>query len=109
MTDELTYRMGFSLVFDEVIVKQLKKAAKNNEIKQALNRMFDKLELLGSAAGELLDSRVRLFEMKQKHPPIRLYYREKDGELLVFEFELKSSKKSQQKTIDRLKTRGQRE
>ena len=66
---------NYTLVFDDVMVKQLKKSAKNQHIKEILTKMLDKLELSGPDAGELLDSQLFLYEVKIKHPPIRLYYR----------------------------------
>ena len=55
---------NYTLVFDDVMVKQLKKAAKNQHIKEILTKMLDKLELSGPDAGELLDSQLSEFEMK---------------------------------------------
>lgn len=48
----------FKIVFDEVMIKQLKKAAKNHQVKAVLSKMLDKIELLGPSAGELLDSKL---------------------------------------------------
>ncbi len=59
----------YTLVFDEVMIKQLKKAAKNQHIKEILTKMLDKLELSGPDAGEILDSRLSLYEVKIKRPP----------------------------------------
>ena len=47
---------NYTLVFDDVMIKQLKKVAKNNHIKEILIKMLDKLELSGPSTGELLDS-----------------------------------------------------
>jgi len=95
----------YSLVFDEIIIKQLKKEAKNNNIKQILSKMFDKLEIVGPYAGELLDSKLFIYEVKNKHPPIRLYFKHKKetDEIYVFEFEMKTSEEKQQRTIEKIK------
>lgn len=95
----------FTLVFDEVMIKQLKKAAKNRHIKEILTKMLDKLELSGPDAGELLDSQLSLYEVKVKHPPIRLYFKHNKttNELYVFESEMKTSPEKQKATIIRLK------
>lgn len=95
----------YTLVFDDVILKQLQKEATNNHIKEILTKMLDKIELLGPYAGELLDSKLFLYEVKNKHPPLRLYYKHKrdTDELYVFEFEMKTSSQKQKKTISRLK------
>ncbi len=94
-----------TLVFDEVILKQLKKVAKNNQIKQILKNMFDKLELVGPFAGKLLDSQLFIYEVKNMHPPIRLYFKHniKTNEIYVFEFEMKTDSEKQQNTIEKLK------
>ncbi len=95
----------FVLVFDDVMTRQLQRAAKNNQIKGILTKMLDKLELKGPDAGELLDSKLFIYEIKNKHPPIRLYYKHNHitDEIYVFEYEMKTSKKSQQKTIGKLR------
>ena len=96
---------NYTLVFDDVMIKQLKKAAKNQHIKKILTKMLDKLELSGPDAGELLDSQLSLYEVKIKHPPLRLYYKhnKSTNEMYVFEFEMKTSPEKQKATIIRLK------
>ena len=96
---------NYNLVFDDVIIKQLKKAAKNQHIKEILTKMLDKLEFSGPDAGELLDSQLSLYEVKIKHPPIRLYYKHNklSNEIYVFEFEMKTSPEKQKATIIKLK------
>ena len=95
----------YTLVFDEIILKQLKKAGKDKTTKNILTRMFDKLELLGPYVGELLDSKLFIYEMKNKRPPIRLYFKHnnKTDELYLFEFEMKTSEKKQNKTIQKIR------
>ena len=97
--------INYNLVFDDVMVKQLKKAAKNQHIKEILTKMLDKLELSGPDAGELLDSQLSLYEVKIKHPPIRLYFKHNKltNEIYVFEFEMKTSPEKQKATIIKLK------
>ena len=95
----------YTLVFDDVMIKQLKKAAKNQHIKEILTKMLDKLELSGPDAGELLDPQLSLYEVKIKHPPIRLYFKhnKSTNEIYVFEFEMKTSPEKQKATIIKLK------
>jgi len=95
----------YTLVFDDVMIKQLKKAAKNQHIKEILTKMLDKLELSGPDAGELLDPQLSLYEIKIKHPPLRLYYKHNKltNEIYVFEFEMKTSPEKQKVTIIKLK------
>jgi hypothetical protein len=97
----------YILVFDEVILKQLKRASKNQQIKSILIKMFDKLELIGPLGGDLLDSKLFIYEVKNKHPPIRLYFKHNinSAEIHIFEFEMKTSQEKQQKTIQKLKKR----
>lgn len=95
----------YTLVFDDVILKQLQKEATHNRVKEILTKMLDKIELLGLYAGELRDSKLFLYEIKNKHPPLRLYYKHKKdtNEIYVFAFEMKTSPQKQKKTISRLK------
>ncbi|MDP3728244.1 MAG: hypothetical protein Q8R18_02200 [bacterium] len=97
--------MPYALVFDEVILKQLKQAAKNNQIKVILKKILDRIEKEGPNAGKLVDSQLFLYEIKLKTPPLRLYFRHSlsKSEMYIFEYEIKSSEKKQQKTIDRLR------
>jgi len=94
-----------TLVFDEVMIKQLKRAAKNQHIKEILAKMLDKLEFAGPDAGELLDSQLSIYEVKIKHPPIRIYFKhnKQTGEIYVFESEMKTSQEKQQATIEKVK------
>ncbi len=50
-----------TLVFDEVMIKQLKKTAKNQQAKDILTKVLDKLEISGPNAGELLDSQLFIY------------------------------------------------
>ena len=96
---------NFPLIFDDVIIRQLKKAGKNKQIKDILSNILDKIEELGPRAGDLLDSRLFIYEVKIKRPPIRLYYRHNKvtNDIYVFEYEMKTSETKQQNTIDKIK------
>ncbi|MEK6964554.1 MAG: hypothetical protein AABX70_09130 [Nanoarchaeota archaeon] len=93
--------------FDEVILRQLEQAAKNQSIKAILMKMLNRIEQLGPRAGELLDSQLGLYEVKSKQPPIRLYFEYDRGleKITIFEYDMKTSPKSQKKTINRLRMR----
>ena len=95
----------FRLIFDKIILKQLRKSAKSPNVKTILVKMLDKIEDLGPECGKLIDSRLFLYELKNKHPPIRLYfkYNKITNEIYIFEFEIKSSEKKQQSTIEKIK------
>ena len=97
----------FTLIFDEIILKQLKQAAKNQFIRNLLSKMLDKIEEFGPKGGELLDSQLGIYEVKKKHPPLRLYYKfnQSTNEIYVFEYEMKTSSEKQQKTIQRIKAK----
>lgn len=95
---------NFNLVFDKVILSQFKKAGKNKLIRNILSRIFDKIESLGSRAGNLIDSQLRIYEVKLKRPPMRLYFQYKviTNEIYIFEYEMKKSQQKQQNTIKKL-------
>ena len=96
---------NFYLVFDEIILRQLKKAGRNNALKQILSNIFDKIEELGPRAGKLLDSQLCIYEVKLKHPPLRLYYKHNlsTNEIYLFEYEMKTSEGKQNKTIEKIR------
>jgi len=95
----------FPLVFNDVMIKQLQKAAKNQQLKDIINTMLDELEARGPDAGKLLDSHLFIYEMKRKHPPIRLYFKHQfqTNEIYVFEYEMKTSEEKQQRTIEKIR------
>jgi mRNA-degrading endonuclease RelE of RelBE toxin-antitoxin system len=95
----------FELVFDKVILKQLKKAGKNNFMKNVLTNIFDKIEELGPRAGKLLDPKLQLYEVRLKHPPIRLYYKHNtfNDEIYIFEYQMKTSEKAQNILIEKIR------
>ena len=95
----------YCLVFDDVILKQLRQAGKNKHVRAFIIKIFDKLEEKGPEVGKLLDAKLHIYEIKVKRPPLRLYFKHNlgSGEIYVFEYEMKSSKKKQQKTISRLR------
>ncbi|MFW6286184.1 MAG: hypothetical protein ACOC16_03615 [Nanoarchaeota archaeon] len=86
----------YELVFDKVIFKQLKKLNKNNQIKSIISKMFDNLESNGGTIGKLLNNQLMLFELKNKRPSIRLYYKimVNNIEIYILEYELKKNKKN---------------
>ena len=94
-----------TLVFDKVMIKQLKRAAKNNQVKEILTKMLDGIEEFGPDAGELLDSQLSIYEVKNMRPPIRLYYQHSkaSNEIKVFEYEMKTGAEKQQNTIEKIK------
>ena len=96
---------NYTLVFDDVILKQLKQAGKNQQIKQIISKIFDKIEELGPRAGKLLDSHLFIYAIKMKSPPLRLYYKYNSAtsEIYLFEFEMKTSEGKQQRMIEKLK------
>lgn len=64
----------FTLVFDEIMRNQLLKDGKDANLQGLLARVFDKLEEKGPDAGKLIDSQLFIYEIKNKHLPLRLYF-----------------------------------
>ena len=97
--------MPYTLVFDEVMIKQLKQAAKNQQIKVILTKILDKLEKDGPLVGKLIDAKLFLYEVKLKRPPIRLYFKHNKitDEIYIFEYGMKNSPENQQYTIQKIK------
>ena len=96
---------NFVLVFDEVMLKQLKKLGADANLRLLLSKMLDKIEEHGPLARKLLDSHLHIYEVKMKRPPIRLYYKHNltTNELYVFEYEMKTSLEKQHQTIEKIK------
>ncbi|HZX20500.1 MAG TPA: hypothetical protein VFF13_05795 [archaeon] len=94
---------NFTLVFSEEMLKQLKQLEKERDTKERILKMFGKIEEKGSDAGKLLDYGLALYEVKSKRPPIRLYFRIVEKEARIFRYEMKTSAKKQQKTIDEIR------
>jgi len=99
--------MVYNLVFDEVILDQLKKASKNQQVKNFLAKILNKIEEKDPDAGKLIDSVLKLYEVKMIHPPIRVYYfiKEHEQEAYVFEYDMKTSESKQQNTINKLRNK----
>ena len=97
--------INYKVIFDKVMLKQLKKAGKNKQIRDILSDMLNKIEEFGPRAGELLDSRLHLYERKMKRPPIRLYFKHNifTSEIYIFEYEMKTSENKQRITIEKIK------
>ena len=94
----------YQLVFDEVMKKKLEKAITKSSNRDIIKQWLDKLEQQGPNAGKLLDNHTWLYEMKNKHPPLRLYYHfgRETGKIILFELETKTSEKKQQNTINKI-------
>jgi len=97
----------YSIIFDEVMMKQLKKISSQNQTKIIISKMLNKIELLGPLAGKLVDSRLFIYELKNKHPPIRMYFKHnlQNNEIYVFEFQMKTSQNAQDVLLKNLKRR----
>jgi len=96
---------NYRIIFDEVMLKQMKKLGKNPFLRELLTKMLDKIEFLGENAGNLIDSRLHIYEVKNMRPPIRLYFKivEPKKEAYIFEYELKTSKEKQIKIIEKIR------
>ncbi|MBS3139547.1 hypothetical protein J4479_00945 [Candidatus Woesearchaeota archaeon] len=97
----------YPVVFDEVIRIKLQKAIEKSEFKKIIINWLDELECNGPISGKLLDNHLWLYEMKNKHPPLRLYFyhQKSTNKIIIFECEMKTSEQKQQKTINKVKNR----
>ncbi|HLC75107.1 MAG TPA: hypothetical protein VJH88_04605 [Candidatus Nanoarchaeia archaeon] len=97
--------MPFEVVFDETVKTKLEKVIQQSEIKIIIKRWINELEEKGQDAGKLIDNHIWLYEMKNKHPPLRLYFHHQkaSNRIIIFEFEMKTSEKKQEKTVKRLR------
>lgn len=99
----------FQIIFDEVMLNQLKKLGKNQELRDRISKMLDKIEALGPRAGKPLDLKLNIYEIKSKRPSIRLYFKyvKNTNQIYVFEYEMKTSTKRQRTTIEKLKEKSE--
>ena len=69
--------------------------------------MLDELEEKGSQTGKLVDSHLFIYEIKNKHPPLRLYFKHniQTNEIYVFEYEMKTSEEKQKLTLTKIRFR----
>lgn len=97
----------YMVVFDEVVKEKLQRIIEQSSYRKIVKSWLDDLEDKGPNAGKLLDNHVWLYEMKNKHPPLRLYFHHQKfaEKVLIFEVEMKTSEKRQRKTIDKLRYR----
>ena len=95
----------YILSFDEVMLNQLKDLGKDVNIRSFISKMLDKIEEHGPRAGKLLDSQLHLYELKIKHPPIRIYFKpvKDSNEIYVFEYQMKTSEEKQQNIIRKIR------
>lgn len=58
----------------------------------------------------MIDSKLFIYEIKNKKPPIRLYFKHvKDSNnIYLFEYELKTSEEKQRKTIFKIRSKSKR-
>src|SRR3989344_3278254 len=95
----------YNLVFDEIILKQLKDLSKNKGLKEIISKILDKIEELGPNAGNLLDSKLHIYEIKRKSPPIRLYFKHNltTEEIYIFKYEMKNFNKKKKRNNSKAK------
>jgi hypothetical protein len=95
----------YEVIFDEVVKVKLQKAITKSDYKEIITNWLNELEVEGPDAGKLIDNHVWLYEMKNKHPPLRLYFyhQQSTGKIIIFECEMKTSEKKQKKTIGTLR------
>jgi len=79
--------INFKIIFDDVILNQLKQSGKNQQIRVIISKLFDKIENIGPRAGKLIDSQLFIYEVKIKRPPIRLYFKHVKDSNNIYLFE----------------------
>ena len=99
--------MPYQVIFDEVVKDKLHKVITKSSYREIIKHWLDILEQSGPNSGKLVDNHLWLYEMKNKHPPLRLYfYHQKSQErIIIFELEMKTSEKKQKETIGKLRHR----
>ncbi len=97
----------FLVIFDEVVKEKLEKAITQDSAREIIKQWLDNLEERGPSAGKLLDNHLWLYEMKNKHPPLRLYYhyQKSTEKVIIFELDMKTSEKKQRTIIDKIRNR----
>ncbi len=95
----------YEVVFDEVVKVRLQKAIIKSDYREIIKTWLDELEDKGPNAGKLLDNHVWLYELKNKHPPLRLYFyhQKSTDKIIIFELEMKTNEKKQKETIGKLR------
>ncbi|MBT3464543.1 hypothetical protein HOD20_03240 [archaeon] len=98
-------KKNYEIIFEKDVLLQLNKLHSKKDITFLLNKIFDKIELLGPLSGKLLSNKLALYESKMKSPPLRVYYtiNEKKKQAYLIDFEMKSDGKKQKKTIGKIK------
>tara|TARA_Y100000310_G_C20621290_1_gene783437 strand:+ start:1188 stop:1517 length:330 start_codon:yes stop_codon:yes gene_type:complete len=96
---------NYEVVFDKVVKEKLQRIISKNNCREIIKKWFDELEVKGPSAGKLIDNHVWLYEMKNKHPPLRLYYyhQKSTEKIIIFEIEMKTRPKKQKETIGKLR------
>jgi len=92
--------MSYALWFDDVAKKQLEKLSRNLAIQGIITKMLHRIKTHGNAAGKIIEPQIGLYEVKSKHPPLRLYYQEEGRIMHIFAIRMKHSQKDQQRTIN---------
>ena len=96
----------YEIIFSDKIFRKLKKYKNKKDIQKILSKMFNKIETKGPSAGKLLDLKLSLYEIKNKKPPLRLYFEVifKDRKAEIIDFQMKTSKDNQNRFIELIKS-----
>lgn len=95
----------YSIIFGKTVAKKLKKIKSQKDIAKTISKIFDKIEKYGPQKSKLLDSKLNLYEIKNKRPPIRIYFKVliKENTIEIIDFHNKKSKTQQQYLIEKIK------
>ena len=66
--------MNFIIQYDKKVVHELHKLRHHDDLAATYLHLLQKLEQLGPRAGKLLDEHLHVYEVREKHPPLRLYF-----------------------------------
>lgn len=95
---------NYELIFDEGIKRQMEKDKRNHHLLMLLRKAFEKIGEKGENAGKLINIGRRIYEIKFKRPPLRIYFKVNQISKLavVYGYQIKQSQKDQQDYINKL-------
>jgi mRNA-degrading endonuclease RelE of RelBE toxin-antitoxin system len=97
--------MPYSIHFDKRFLHVLHKLHKEAHVLHIYEHLLNKLSTHGPRAGKLLEEHTHLYEAKEKHPPLRLYYtyNKQADTITLLDFDTKNhQKKDIQKLLNKL-------
>jgi len=87
--------------FSEGFRNEMRLLEKQQSVYRRVYALLQNLELSAKPRGVLLDVHVRLYELKAKRPPIRVYYQWRVSSVYVLGYGMKTSAQKQQRVIEK--------